>query len=161
MKPLHLRRLAPRLAVARPLVRAFSLSPARANVFDELKAGTEKNALTVIEIDKLIANSPDLRDDPFGLGMKNPRDVAKSLPLVGPNSGRTVEVNWNNVRMAMKRNNDLVNSNNIKTRWFEDKVYIPPGKKKAERKRKWWRLKFKVEFSKLMAQIQDAKRRGY
>lgn len=151
--------------------RFFSLSTARSSEFDELKQATKKNATTVFDIDELIANSPDLVDGnqnrrkyddySFGSQAKDPREVAKSFNITGPASGRSVDVKFNNVGFAIGNVYSILRTNNVRHQWNVQKRYIRPAKYQKEKHRKWWRRQFAKGFSDLMAQVTDAKRRGY
>lgn len=158
--------------------RFFSAVPARANIFDELKKNqdkvtpeTQRNASTVFDIDELIANSPDLNVPlyqrnryegySFGNTAKDPRDVAKGLNMIGSQSGRSVEVKYNNLGMALSGVQRIVNANKIKILQRVQKRHIPKAKYQKEKHRNWWKKQFRVGFQDLMTQVTDAKRRGY
>lgn len=154
-------------------LRFLSLSTSRFSEFDELKdqLATKKNATTVFDIDELIANSPDLVDgnqarkryDDFSFGSlaKDPREVAKSFNITGPASGRSVDVKFNNVGFAIGSVYSILRTNNVRLQWNLQKRFIRPAKYRKEKHRKWWRKQFAKGFSDLMAQVTDAKRRGY
>lgn len=152
--------------------RFFGVSLRAFNDFDVLK--TEKaakgNASTVFDIDELIANSPDLQssgqrknydDYSFGATAKDPREVAKAINITGPSSGRCVDVKFNNVAFAIGNVYSILKTNNVRGQWQVQKRYMRPAKYRKEKHRRWWRKQFAKGFSDLMAQVTDAKRRGY
>lgn len=159
--------------------RLFSVFPARSNVFDELKkteAGkenpeTKRNASTVFDIDELIANSPDLHEPlhqrnkydgySFGNTAKDPRDVAKGIRITGPNAGRSFEVKYNNFGKAMGGLHTIIRTNKIRLLKNTQKRHIPRAKLQKQKHRLWWKQQFRKGFQDLMAQVADAKRRGY
>lgn len=153
--------------------RFFAVSNAHRNEFDELKLleSTKKNATTVFDIDELIANSPDLVDGnqnrrkyddySFGSLAKDPREVAKAINITGPASGRSVDVKFNNVGFAIGNVYSILRTNNVRLQWNLQKRYMRPAKYQKDKHRKWWRKQFAKGFSDLMAQVTDAKRRGY
>ncbi|SGZ52777.1 CIC11C00000002334 [Sungouiella intermedia] len=153
--------------------RFFCVSNGRASEFDELKVleSTRKNATTVFDIDELIANSPGLVDGnqsrrkyddySFGSLAKDPREVAKAINITGPASGRSVDVKFNNVGFAIGNVYSILRTNNVRTQWNLQKRYMRPAKYQKDKHRKWWRKQFAKGFSDLMAQVTDAKRRGY
>lgn len=152
--------------------RFFGVSLRALNDFDVLK--TEKtakgNASTVFDIDELIANSPDLQssgqrkhyaDYSFGTTTKDPREVAKAINITGPASGRSVDVKFSNVAFAIGNVYSILKTNNVKGQWQVQKRYMRPAKYRKEKHRRWWKKQFAKGFSDLMAQVTDAKRRGY
>lgn len=155
------------------LQRFFAVSGRNLNEFDELKTQepTKKNAATVFDIDELIANSPDLvegnqtkrkyDDFSFGVQAKDPREVAKSINITGPASGRCVDVKFNNVGYAIGSVYSILRTNNVRAQWNLQKRYMRPAKYQKDKHRRWWRKQFAKGFSDLMAQVTDAKRRGY
>lgn len=155
------------------LQRFLSLANTRLSEFDELKnqESTKRNATTVFDIDELIANSPDLVDgnqnrkryDDFSFGnlAKDPREVAKSINITGPASGRTVDVKFNNVGFAIGNVYSILRTNNVRAQWNLQKRFMRPAKYRKDKHRRWWRKQFAKGFSDLMAQVTDAKRRGY
>lgn len=155
-------------AVSRPFPRFFFVSKLSSNDFTELK-DTKKNQTTVFDIDELIANSPDLVDankhksDEFQFGAlaRDPREVARAINITGPSCGRTVDVRFNNVGLAISNVYSILRTNNIRQTWNIQKRYIRPAKLQKEKHRKWWRRQFAKGFSDLMTQVSDAKRRGY
>lgn len=168
--PGALRALQPRQAA----VRALCVSGRSHSEFDDLKKAlenpqTKRNVSTVFDIDELIANSPGLQDtqsnkyDAFSFGneAKDPREVAKSINIMGPTSGRSVDVKYNNVGMALGNMYGILRANDVKHQWHQQKRYIRPAKLQKEKHRRWWKKQFSKNFSNLMSQITDAKRRGY
>lgn len=156
-----------------PGSRSLSQGLARANLFSELNLAelrTAKQSTSMVEIDELLSKTPQLDNEPatqryldFLLGdeVKDPRDVAKSINISGPASGRSVDVKFLNVGFAVGSVALIIRTNNIKQQWHFQKRYIRPAKYRKEKKRQWWRQHFARGFSDLMADITDAKRRGY
>ncbi|EEQ41076.1 putative 37S ribosomal protein [Clavispora lusitaniae] len=156
-------------------VRFFGVSSRAFNDFDVLKNSDKtppkRNASTVFDIDELIANSPDLQDSgaqrkrydeySFGSSAKDPREVAKAINITGPSSGRSVDVKFNNVAFAIGNVYSILKANNVRGQWQVQKRYMRPAKYRKEKHRRWWRKQFAKGFSDLMAQVTDAKRRGY
>lgn len=146
------------------LLRLFSSTPLRS-------ADTKKTTSTIFDIDELIANLPDLQstgqgskrydDFSFGSTARDPRDVAKSMTIIGPASGRAVDVKFNNVGYAIGNVYLILKTNNVRGLWQAQKRYIRPAKFQKEKHRRWWRKQFAKGFLDLMAQVTDAKRRGY
>lgn len=152
--------------------RFFGVSLRALNDFDVLKSEktAKSNASTVFDIDELIANSPDLQgsaqrkkfdDYSFGATAKDPREVAKAINITGPSTGRCVDVKFNNVAFAIGNVYSILKSNNVRGQWQVQKRYMRPAKYRKEKHRRWWRKQFAKGFSDLMAQVTDAKRRGY
>ena len=145
-----------------------------ADPFTELRdtaKSAPRNASTVFDIDELIANSPSLRDlqgskgkydeYAFGNSVKDPREAAKAISIYGPSSGRTVDVKFQNVGLALRGVQSVLRQNEVRLQWHNQKRYIRPAKFQKMKKSLWWRKHFALGFSDLMAQITDAKRRGY
>ncbi|GEQ71097.1 hypothetical protein JCM33374_g4778 [Metschnikowia sp. JCM 33374] len=136
-----------------------------------MSSSAPRNASTVFDIDELIANSPSLRDAhgsrnkydeyAFGNSVKDPREAAKAINVYGPSSGRTVDVKFQNVGMALRGVQSVLKQNDVRSQWHNQKRYIRPAKFRKMKKSLWWRKHFASGFSDLMAQITDAKRRGY
>lgn len=97
----------------------------------------------------------------FGATAKHPRDVAKSIRVQGPPAGRTVDVQYGNLGFALGGLRNVLRANRINYFKKVQARHIPPAKYKKQRKREWWRRRFSEGFKDLMAQVKDAKRRGY
>ncbi|CAH6718499.1 37S ribosomal protein Mrp21p, mitochondrial [[Candida] jaroonii] len=91
----------------------------------------------------------------------HPRDVAKRIKITGPLAGRTINVTNNNVGASLKMLNSVIMSNKIRYLQRIQSRYIRPAKYRKQLKREWWRRKFSEEFKKLLAKVNDAKRKGY
>lgn len=154
--------------------RPFSVTRRTLNDLDDLiKTPTQRlgrrNVDAVFDIDELLANSPALKDGAgkryddfsFGASAVDPREVAKAVNVTGPLAGRTVDVKFNNIGLALGSMYSVLRTNGIKSKWHEQKRHIRPAKLQKEKHRAWWRKQFKKGFSDLMSQISDAKRRGY
>ncbi|KAI5967611.1 hypothetical protein KGF57_000305 [Candida theae] len=90
-----------------------------------------------------------------------PREVAKGIREFGTNAGRTVDVNYNNLARAFTQVKRLGNENKIRYLQKIQSRYIRPAKYRKQLKREWWRRKFSAGFKDLLAQVNDARRRGY
>lgn len=91
----------------------------------------------------------------------HPRDVAKNIRVNGPLAGRTVDTSAGGVSYAVGGINSIIRNNKIRYLQRIQSRYIPPGKYKNQLKREWWRRRFFQGFKGLMAQVNDARRRGY
>lgn len=102
--------------------------------------------------------------DDLGLGKStqmHPRDIAKNIRMNGPIAGRTVDVSPGGVSYGIYGVNTILRSNKIRYLQRVQSRFIPPAKYKKQLKREWWRRRFFQGFKGLMAQVNDAKRRGY
>lgn len=91
----------------------------------------------------------------------HPRDIAKNIRMSGPLAGRTVDVNSGAVSYGVNSINTILRTNKIRYLQRVQSRYIPPAKYRKQLKREWWRRRFLQGFKGLMAQVNDAKRRGY
>ncbi|KAI5959034.1 hypothetical protein CANMA_004158 [Candida margitis] len=123
-----------------------------------------------INIDDLLKSSiPDLSfsesmNERFGFEANRqptPREVAKGIREFGTNAGRTVDVNYNNLARAFTQIKRVGNENKIRYLQKIQSRYIRPAKYRKQLKREWWRRKFSGGFKDLLAQVNDARRRGY
>ncbi|RLV82567.1 hypothetical protein JA9_003772 [Meyerozyma sp. JA9] len=101
------------------------------------------------------------KDRMFDISVKHPRDVAKSIRVQGPIAGRSVDVQYGNFARSLSSMFAVVRSNKIRYLKKIQARHIPPAKLRKQKKREWWRRKFSSGFKELMAQVRDAKRRGY
>ncbi|KAK6460542.1 hypothetical protein DFJ63DRAFT_229310 [Scheffersomyces coipomensis] len=90
-----------------------------------------------------------------------PRDTAKKIKIFGPLSGRTIDVQHNSLGRAFGQIRRLGFDNRIKYFQKVQERYIRPAKYRKQKKREWWRKKFSEGFKDLMAEVNDARRRGY
>ncbi|KAI5950732.1 hypothetical protein KGF54_003806 [Candida jiufengensis] len=125
---------------------------------------------TKINIDDLLKNSiPELSfkdsiTERFGFEtnrQQTPREVAKGIKEFGTNAGRSIDVNYNNLSRTFVQIKRLNNENKIRYLQKIQSRYIRPAKYKKQLKREWWRRKFSSGFKDLLAQVNDARRRGY
>lgn len=132
---------------------------------------TERNTSTVLDVDSLLKGAVEPQSPShFGRAtdnllfentLKHPRDVARGMRVLGPLAGRTVEVPFNNIGAALGGLNNTIRLNKIRYLQKVQKRFIPPAKYAKQKKREWWRRQFSHGFKELMAQVRDAKRRGY
>lgn len=127
-----------------------------------------KNFSAIADIDELLRDAPgttgklsQLRFHDLGQTLKDPKDVARNINIMGPAAGRSVDVRSQNVSAAIKKCFLNLKQNNFRQQLMDQKRYIRPAKFRKEKKRRWWRRHFALKFSDLMEQIVDAKRRGY
>lgn len=160
-----------------PIIGARHIStfvPLR-NEFDELKDSQPKgklkrNTATFFDIDSLIANSPGLQDTTtrnekfdnyaFGRSLRDPREVAKSINVLGPAAGRCVDVRGN-LPSSMGGLRNIIVKDNIKNMQKIQERFIRPAKLRKMKKAIWWKKNFKEQFHYMMIDIEDARRRGY
>ncbi|KAF6053142.1 Ribosomal protein S21 family protein [Candida parapsilosis] len=125
---------------------------------------------STVNIDDLLKNSiPDLSfsesiNERFGFEANRqptPREVAKGIREFGTNAGRTVDVNYNNLARAFTQIKRIGNENKIRYLQRVQSRYIRPAKYRKQLKREWWRRKFSAGFKNLLAQVNNARRRGY
>ncbi|KAI5966717.1 uncharacterized protein KGF55_000126 [Candida pseudojiufengensis] len=125
---------------------------------------------TKINIDELLKSSiPELSfqdsiSERFGFDtnrQQTPREVAKGIKEFGTNAGRSIDVNYNNLSRTFIQIKRLNNENKIKYLQKIQSRYIRPAKYRKQLKREWWRRKFSSGFKDLLAQVNDARRRGY
>ncbi|KAK6202457.1 uncharacterized protein RJT21DRAFT_118492 [Scheffersomyces amazonensis] len=90
-----------------------------------------------------------------------PRDTAKKVKILGPSAGRAVDVQHNGLGRAFGQLRRLTFDNRIKHFQRVQERHIRPAKYRKQKKREWWRNKFSDGFKDLMAQVTDARRRGY
>ncbi|CCG20416.1 hypothetical protein CORT_0A00230 [Candida orthopsilosis Co 90-125] len=155
------------------IVAATSLliTPVRFNSTNKVASSakyskTESN----INIDDLLKSSiPDLSfsesmSERFGFDTNRqptPREIAKGIREFGTNAGRTVDVNYNNLARAFTQIKRVGNENKLRYLQKIQSRYIRPAKYRKQLKREWWRRKFSSGFKDLLAQVNDARRRGY
>lgn len=167
-----------------PVIKRFGMieSIRMKSSFEELSKATERqdlskeliennrNANAINDVESLLASTLDMTDTLNNQGtndymlqnsLKHPRDVAKSIKLTGPMAGRTVDVHHGNLGRALANLNSLIRANKIRYLKKVQARHIPAGKYKKQKKREWWRRKFSQGFKELMAEVRDAKRRGY
>lgn len=97
----------------------------------------------------------------FDVAVKHPRDVAKQIRTQGPIAGRGVDVQYGNFGRSLGALASVLRSNNIRKLKKIQARYIRPAKLRKQAKSEWWRRRFSAGFKDLMAQVRDAKRRGY
>ncbi|KAI3404433.2 hypothetical protein KGF56_002730 [Candida oxycetoniae] len=133
---------------------------------------SKKNSSThKINIDELLKSSipelsfKDTMNDDFGFEATSrepsPREVARGIREFGTNAGRSVNVSYKNIPKAFTQVKRVVNENKIRYLQKVQSRYIRPAKYRKQLKREWWRRKFLVGFKDLLAQVNDARRRGY
>lgn len=91
----------------------------------------------------------------------HPRDVARNIKIQGPSAGRVADVNNGQLTRAIAQINRTVKANKIRYLQKIQARHIPRGKLKKQKKREWWRKKFSEGYKDLMAQVANARRRGY
>lgn len=103
------------------------------------------------------------RSNEYGLGdvTPHPRDVAKNIKIQGPMAGRVIDVHYGQVTKAVFGMNRIISQNKIRYLQKIQSRHIPKAKLKKQQRREWWRRKFSEGFKDLMAQVNDARRRGY
>lgn len=169
-------------AITRPAFRATGLIvPARYKSTAEKNASSEQGPASksqeyaspiIKDIDSLLNASVQSSRQDYGSAdfkntfsmsspMANPRDVAKSISPVSPQSGRSVDVHFGNLNKAIKDVNNMVRTNRLPYFVKVQKRFIRPAKYAKQIKREWWRRKFSDGFKDLMGQVRDARRRGY
>lgn len=132
---------------------------------------TNKNNSAISDIDSLLSSTFDpqsnskfnekSQDYLLQNSLKHPRDVAKSIRVTGPFAGRTVDVHYGNLGRALAALNSIIRNNRVRYLQKVQTRFIRPAKYKKQKKREWWRRKFSLGFKELMAEVRDAKRRGY
>lgn len=159
-----------RLAKAIPThTRWLSVQAPRMDVFKELKdfSNEPSKSSTTFDIDDLIERSPKMYDSgesgdfSFGSAVPHPRDVAKLMSSLGPQSGRVVDVRNGDVGGALKQLLRLLASNKVYALKKQQARHLRPALLHEQKHRNWWRRNFRNKFSVLMADINTAKRRGY
>ncbi|KAG5416903.1 hypothetical protein I9W82_005633 [Candida metapsilosis] len=138
--------------------------------FNSTKKDASPAKETNINIDDLLKSSiPNLSfsesiNERFGFEANRqptPREVAKGIREFGTNAGRTVDVNYNNLARAFTQIKRVGNENKLRYLQKIQSRYIRPAKYRKQLKREWWRRKFSSGFKDLLAQVNDARRRGY
>ncbi|CAK9436515.1 mitochondrial 37S ribosomal protein bS21m [Lodderomyces beijingensis] len=154
---------------------AVSYAPVRFNSLfspspDPKNLGSKQEKKSKIDIDELLKSSipelsfKDTMDNHFGLESNRqptPREVAKGIREFGPNAGRIVEVYHQNVAKSFSANSRLNSTNKIRYLQKIQSRYIRPAKYRKQLRREWWRRHFSAGFKDMMAQVNDARRRGY
>ncbi|KAG7193279.1 uncharacterized protein KQ657_001042 [Scheffersomyces spartinae] len=102
-------------------------------------------------------------EDPslFSRTLQHPRDVAKSIRISGPEAGTAVDVRNGSIALTYGMLQLTLRKTNVRYLQNVQKRYIRPAKYRKQLKSEWWRRNFSKGFKDLMAQVRDAKRRGY
>lgn len=102
-------------------------------------------------------------EDPslFARTLQHPRDVAKSIRISGPEAGTAVDVRNGSIALTYGMLLLTLRKTNVRYLQNVQKRYIRPAKYRKQLKSEWWRRNFSKGFKDLMAQVRDAKRRGY
>lgn len=115
------------------------------------------------ELDVKPNASIDYHDD-LGLSAStkmHPRDIAKNIRMSGPLAGRTIDARRGGLGFSLSNLRQLLMSNKVMYLQKVQRRHIPKAKYRKQLKREWWRRRFMEGFKGLMAQVNDAKRRGY
>lgn len=150
-----------------------SFSPLRKN--SDLSEGERlrrrRNVKAEFDLDELLANSPKLTDSPaFSFGKssasranapRDPREVAKSIPVSGPAAGRSLDVIQKSLGAAIGNMYRTIRTSNIRGTVMTQARFIRPAKYRKAKKSRWWKKHFALRFAEMMGDIKDAQRRGY
>ena len=93
--------------------------------------------------------------------LRHPREVAKSMRVFGPLAGRTVDVRHGNLGQTIGLVKSILRSNKVILLKRSQARHTRTAKYQKQKHRDWWRRNFSLGFRDLMAQVRDAKRRGY